>query len=137
MIAFTLDLETKNPNNGSIGNSRVAGLIKARKRRGERSKAWAATRNAVGLAPRFPVIVTVCRIAPSNGLDPHDGLGAALKGCIDGIADGLGLKSDRDVRVKWVLDQRRGPWGVEVRIERAKLDVSVRDMPSGPLTAGD
>ena len=116
-LAFTLSLRTKNPNNGAMGFSRNAAFAKVRARKAERSAAWAATLSAVGLTPALPVRVTVCRVAPSNGLDPHDGLGAALKGCIDGIADGLGLKNDRDPRVTWVLEQRRGPWGVDVRIE--------------------
>jgi hypothetical protein len=116
-IVFTLPTRTSNPNNGATGNSKIAGIIRARKRKGERQAAWIRTRSAVGLTLRFPVVVTVCRVAPSNGLDPHDGLGASLKGTIDGIADGLGLKNDRDKRVTWVLDQRRGPWAVEVKIE--------------------
>lgn len=116
-LTFTLAIRTLNPNNGSTGNSRICGIIRARKRKTERRTAWMKTLSVVGLTPHFPVVVTVCRIAPSNGLDPHDGLGASLKGTIDGIADGLGLKSDRDPRVIWVLDQRRGPWAVEVKIE--------------------
>lgn len=116
-MTFTLSTRTSNPNNGATGNSKIAGIIRARKRKAERHAAWTKTLSIVGLNPRFPVVVTVCRIAPSNGLDPHDGLGASLKGTIDGIADGLGLKSDRDPRVTWALEQRRGPWGIEVRIE--------------------
>ncbi len=120
MIAFTLAIKTTNPNNNSQGFSRTATFAKARRRKAQRKAAWAKTLSAVGLTPKFPVTVTVCRVAPSGGLDPHDGLGAALKGCIDGIADGLGLKNDRDPRVTWMLDQRRGPpkvYAVEVRIE--------------------
>ena len=119
VVTFTLaGLRTTNPNNGSQGWSRNAAFAKARARKGQRSMAWAATRKTLGPAPTLPVVVTVCRVAPSQGLDPHDGLGAALKGCIDGIADGLGLKNDRDPRVQWVLEQRRGPWAVEVHFAR-------------------
>lgn len=114
---FTIPTRTSNPNNGATGNSKIAGIIRARKRKGERQAAWIRTRSAVGLTPRFPLVIVVCRVAPSNGLDPHDGLGASLKGTIDGIADGLGLKSDRDKRVTWEIDQRRGPWGVDVTIK--------------------
>lgn len=109
---FSIGMKTTNPNNGQQGNSRLASIIKARKRASQRRVAWAKTLSVVGLTPRFPLVVTVCRVAPSGGLDPHDGLGAALKGCIDGIADGLGLKNDRDPRVTWVLAQRRGGKGV-------------------------
>ena len=117
-----IPVKTTNPNNGSQGFSKGASMSNARRRK--------AQRQAVGLACRWilsshgsphpPWVVTVTRVAPSNGLDPHDGLGAALKGCIDGIADALGLKSDRDPRVTWVLAQRRGAkaeYCVEVVIE--------------------
>lgn len=72
--------------------------------------------------PPFPVVVTVTRLAPSSGLDPHDGLGAACKAVIDGVTDGLGLTNDRDPRVTWKLAQERSPrgvYGVRVRIETA------------------
>ena len=45
-----------------------------------------------------------------------------MKGVIDGIADGLGLKNDRDPRVVWHLAQRRGApkeYAVEVLITEA------------------
>ncbi len=119
-ISFTLAIKTTNPNNGATGNSKLAGIIRGRQRKAQRHAAWAKTLSVVGLTPSFPVTVTVCRVAPSNGLDPHDGLGASCKGVIDGIADGLGLKNDRDSRVTWVLEQRRsakGVYAVEVRIE--------------------
>ena len=116
LVAFAL--KTANPNNGATGNSRVAGIIKAKKRKAERETAHAQVLSARPL-PDFPLVVRVTRVAPSEGLDPHDGLGAALKGCIDGIADALGLKNDRDPRVTFLTDQCRGPkgyYGVEIRI---------------------
>lgn len=115
-------LRTRNPNNGAIGMTKGAAMAKAASRKRERStlgtvvKLTAMTRKL----PPAPWRVTVTRVAPSQGLDPHDGLGAALKGCIDGIADALGLRNDRDERVTWVLEQRRGKpgaYGVEVLIE--------------------
>lgn len=135
-----LNVKTTNPNNGSIGNSRVAGLVRARIRKTQRQLAWAKVMSALGLAPRLPAEVTVTRVAPSTGLDPHDGLGAALKATIDGIADALGLKSDRDPRVTWHLAQRRGEPGeyaVEVAIKQSALPCNVRDMPSGTVVAGE
>ena len=122
-MTFTIPVKTTNPNNGATGNSKLAAIIRARTRAAQRKAAWIRTLAAVGLSPRFPCVVTVTRVAPSDGLDPHDGLGAALKGCIDGIADGLGLKNDRDPRVTWVLAQRRGAAGaysVEVAVEAAQ-----------------
>jgi hypothetical protein len=40
-------------------------------------------------------------------LDPHDGLGASLKGIIDGIADALGIDDGDESRVRFVLQQRK------------------------------
>lgn len=119
-VRFTLALKTTNPNNGSAGFSRAATFAKARRRKAQRQVAGAMTRVMVGPSPRWPLVITLTRVAPSDGLDPHDGLGAALKGVIDGVADGLGLRDDRDARVTWVLGQRRGHKGayaVEVHIE--------------------
>lgn len=120
MIRFSLAIKTTNPNNGAAGFSRAAAFAKARRRKAQRQAAGAMTRAVVGPSPRWPLTVHVVRVAPSDGLDPHDGLGAALKGIIDGIADGLGLTNDRDPRITWRLDQRRGPRGVyavEVAVE--------------------
>ena len=67
----------------------------------------------------LPCVVLVRRVAPSSGLDPHDSLPASLKSIVDGIADALGLASDRDARVRWTYDQRRGVPGehaVEVEV---------------------
>jgi len=118
MVHFSLAMKTTNPLNGSVGNSRTAGIIRSHNRKKQRAAFGLLTRvNAKGVT--LPVHVIVTRVAPSNGLDPHDGLGAALKGCIDGIADGLGIHNDRDERVKWELRQRRGrpgEYAVEVTI---------------------
>lgn len=108
MMGFTIDgLRTPNPLNGTHGHWSA----KARLRKVHRK---VATMHALAARPpALPLVVTVTRVAPSRGLDPHDGLGAALKGVIDGIADALGI-DDRDSRVQWRLLQRRGPWAVSV-----------------------
>lgn len=54
-----------------------------------------------------PIIVTLTRIAPSKGLDPHDNLPGSLKHVVDEVASCLGL-DDRDPRVTWMYEQRRG-----------------------------
>jgi hypothetical protein len=116
-VAFAL--RTRNPNNGAMGHSRIAAILKSKERRQQREATMLQVLSLSPL-PDLPVIVTVTRLAPSGGLDPHDGLGAALKGVIDGTADALGLKNDRDPRVTWQLAQERGPrgyYGVRVRIE--------------------
>ncbi len=120
-MIVTIPMKTTNPNNGQTGNSKLAGIIRARARASQRR---AATLHlaAAGKLPPLPVTVLVTRVAPSSGLDPHDGLRASLKGVVDGIADALGLKSDRDPRVSWAYDQRRGmraEWAVTIRIEAA------------------
>lgn len=131
-MKFTIPIRTTNPNNGSTGNSRLAGIIRARTRKAQREAAWTHTLAAVGLSPKLPCVVTVTRVAPSGGLDPHDGLGAALKGIIDGIADALGLANDRDPRVEWRLAQRRGPAGrysVDVTLEAAQAGTAAEARP--------
>lgn len=66
--------------------------------------------------PILPVTVTLTRVGPSNGLD-DDNLRGAGKGIRDEIAKWLGV-DDRDPRVFWRYDQRRGrEWGMEVHIQ--------------------
>lgn len=67
-----------------------------------------------GPRPALPCTVLLVRVAPSDGLD-SDNLQGSLKACRDGVADWLGV-DDRDPRVAWRYDQRRGPWAVEVEI---------------------
>jgi hypothetical protein len=65
-------------------------------------------------------VVTLTRI--SSGLLDDDNLRGALKACRDGVADALGI-DDRDPRVAWRYDQRRGKRGqyaVEITIIRAE-----------------
>lgn len=74
--------------------------------------------------PLLPCTVKLTRIAPSDGLD-DDNLRGALKAARDEMAVLLGLPvtrrgqaDDRDPRVSWEYDQRRGKWGVEIEIRR-------------------
>jgi hypothetical protein len=110
MFEVTLPLRCPNPLNGSHGHWSK----KAKMRKEHR---WAA---GTVCRPRLRYLsgdltVAITRIAPSRGLDPHDGLGASLKGVIDGIADALGC-DDRHPRVTWELRQERGPWGVRIEV---------------------
>lgn len=74
------------------------------------------------LRPKLPCVVTLTRISP-RALD-DDNLRGALKHVRDGVADALGLKSDRDPRVRWEYGQAKeasdgmGEKAVEVRVER-------------------
>lgn len=71
------------------------------------------------------IVVHLTRVSPGT-LD-SDNLAASGKHVRDGIADALGI-DDRDPRVTWLYDQRRGPRGhyaVEVRITPAASGSSV------------
>ena len=123
-ILVVLPLRTRNPLNQPTGNTRVAGIMRSRARaqqRGVARLAVAAALHARGLtgAQLVPVRVTVTRISAGR-LDPHDGLGAACKGAIDGIAEALGIDDGDEARIRFVLRQRKGPpkhYAVEVLIE--------------------
>lgn len=73
--------------------------------------------------PPGGVVVTLTRLSPGNGLDPHDNLPGSQKHVVDEITKQLGLRDDRSPMVTWRYDQTRTksrdltPWGVEVRIE--------------------
>lgn len=69
-----------------------------------------------GTPPAAPYVVTLTRVAPSQGLD-CDGIPSALKAVRDGVADALGTGDGPKSPVTWRYEQRRGSWGVEVRIE--------------------
>lgn len=73
--------------------------------------------------PDLPVTVDLTRVAPAGELD-DDNLGGALKSVRDEITEWLGLKSDRDPRVRWLRHQRRGGArnAVEVRIHQGIAD---------------
>jgi len=63
--------------------------------------------------PTPPLIVTLTRIAPSNGLD-DDNLAGSLKSVRDQVAEWLGV-DDRDRKtVRYEYEQERGPWGVRI-----------------------
>lgn len=120
MITAKIPVKTTNPLNGATGNSRLAAIIRTR----QRGKQRETTREvlgplAAGGKPAPPWLITLTRIAPSNGLD-DDALPASCKGIRDGIADVLGVPNDRDPRYKWEYAQRRGAKGqyaVDVVIE--------------------
>jgi len=99
-----------------------------RERDGQRSQASAVARAYFGTAVKRAfadgLTIVVTRVAPSAGLDPHDGLPVAAKSVVDGIADALGLASDRDERVSWRYAAERGPWGVVVEVVERRACVA-------------
>jgi hypothetical protein len=115
-----LPLRLENPLNGSGRHWRV------------RAKKRAAIRHPVQLAvcgvvpydvrcnPLIRLIVTVTRIGAGK-MNAWDGLPAACKPVIDGVADACDEQDESD-RFTWRHAQRsmgRGVFGVEIRIERA------------------
>jgi hypothetical protein len=108
-----LPIKTPNPSNGAFGTTRAAMFAEASMRKSQHAIALAGvgaalrSRGLVG-ADVLPCTVTLTRIAFSNGLDEHDNLRSALKKIVDGIADALGLASDRTPLVQWEYAQRRG-----------------------------
>ncbi len=129
-MTFTVPIRTKNPTNGSRGASMGAVMADAKRRRWERTATEVAWQCAIigGSAPRLPVVVTLTRVAPSEGLD-DDALPASLKSVRDALAVLLGLPArkvrgkvrhaeDRDPRVRWRYAQERGrPREYAVRVE--------------------
>lgn len=83
-----------------------------------KAKGVKTERIAVGWAlvgakrPTLPCTMLLTRVAPSRGLD-DDNLVGAMKGCRDAVAEWLGI-DDRDPRVLWRYEQRRGVWTVEI-----------------------
>lgn len=95
-------------------NSREHHMARARRVRSERALVgWSL---AGELHPALPCVVTLTRIAPSTGLDEFDNLPSSLKGCVDAIAEWLGV-DDKHPSVKYQARQERGPWAVRIEIK--------------------
>jgi hypothetical protein len=112
MMKVTIPVRTVNPlNRREHWSSRAK---RAREARAETFYSLKANKAPYTL----PCTITVTRIAPRK-LDAHDGLPAALKGVVDGVADYLMVKSDADQRLSWKYAQRAGEpheYAVEVEI---------------------
>jgi hypothetical protein len=115
---ITLPLRLRSRQNGFGGHwARAAGL----NRKERQLASWACggplAEYRQGLAKAYvgSVVVTITRIAPRE-LD-DDNLRTSAKAVRDGIADALGLKSDRDKRLTWNYSQEKGkPGEYAVRI---------------------
>jgi hypothetical protein len=86
---------------------------RVKKERGDTT--WAVRAGFGPAVDLLPCTVTLTRVAPSNGLD-GDNLQGSMKACRDGVADWLKV-DDRDPRVTWRYEQKRGKWAVEVHVE--------------------
>ena len=105
------------------GISRLAGILKTRRIREQRSITFLELIQAWGMkAPGLPLTITMTRIAPRQ-LDSGN-LEACLKHVQDGIADWLcgqyGKGQDRQEGLAWQYAQMRGKareYAIEVAVE--------------------
>lgn len=126
-VTTTIPVRTSNPLNGSWGHWRPKAAMRKRQRAAAAVALCAAAPGApVGAYLASGCVVSLTRIAPSRGLD-DDALPAALKSIRDGLADWLGLADDRDPRVRWLYDQKRGVRGeYAVAVEVRPMDATER-----------
>ena len=95
----------------SAPNAREHFAVRAKRVRKERqATAWSLKGQQL---PPIPCSVRLTRIAPSNGID-DDNLTGALKGVRDEIAAWLGVDDRHRNQVRYVYEQKRGPWGVSI-----------------------
>ncbi len=94
--------------------------LNAREHWTKRAKRVGRERFAVGTAlngqpkPALPCVVTITRIAPSNGLDPFDNLPSSLKAAVDAFAAWIGVDDRKSDLVRYQCKQERGAWGVRI-----------------------
>lgn len=91
-------------------NNREHPMARHRRVKAEKQMiAWALWRKQ---KPRLPCTCVLTRVAPSNGLD-DDNLSGSLKSVRDAIAEWLEI-DDGGESVRWLYNQRRGPYAVEI-----------------------
>lgn len=134
-LVVTLGMELVNASNGSHGHW-TKKAERAKHQRGASAvalRAWMASYLAVPVRQYLEtcgIVVTLVRVAPRE-LD-DDNIRGACKHIRDGVADALGLASDRDKRVTWEYEQERG----EPRTYGARVRVEARQMANAAPTAG-
>jgi hypothetical protein len=74
--------------------------------------AWALSLSRLP-KPALPCVVTLTRIAPSDGLD-DDNLAGSMKGCRDAVASWIGVDDKHTDIVRYEYAQERGPWAVRI-----------------------
>lgn len=99
---------------GRGGNDRKHWRAADRQKKGE--KAWTAWMLFTQEKPSMPCIVTITRIAPSNGVD-DDNLAGSCKYVRDEIARWLGVDDKKSDVVRYQYRQERGPWSVRITLE--------------------
>lgn len=118
LAVFVPGIKLQSLNVSFRGTTRGAMFGAAAKARKQRASVDMVLRCKLGSPPALPLIVTVTRVAPGRGLDPHDNLPGACKHVVDAIAVWLGI-DDRDPRITWRYDQRADGHtvGVGIRME--------------------
>lgn len=91
----------------SEANQREHWAPKAKRVAHQRAIARLMTQQHASALPRYPLVVTLTRVAP-RPLDSDDNLNGSMKAIRDGIADAMGIK-DNDPRVSWRYAQEKGP----------------------------
>jgi hypothetical protein len=95
-------------------NDREHWRARTRRVRGEKDAAmWALLPSE---PPSPPCVVTLTRIAPSNGLD-DDNLAGSLKAVRDAFAAWIGVDDKKRDIVRYEYRQERGPWAVRIEAQ--------------------
>ena len=103
----------------TIPGLKTRGGMNAREHYHARARRVRSERDTVGWylrghqKPALPLLVTLTRIAPSNGMD-DDGNTSALKGIRDAFAEWIGVDDKHRDIVRYAYEQRRGAWAVEI-----------------------
>ena len=101
----------------SVANLREHWAKRAQRVKDQRLVAGINVRAELPSAVTLPLRVRLVRVMPHGTLD-DDNLRAALKAVRDGVADGLGLRDDRQSpMLTWDYAQALGEQGVRIEIE--------------------
>lgn len=104
-LSFRAPVRAATSGNFRAMNPFAKAAIVKRERKATAQAFEAAGGHRLELEPTARYLVKLVRIGP-NELDEGDNLPGSMKACRDELADLLGLKSDRDARVRWSYDQR-------------------------------
>jgi hypothetical protein len=121
-VDITLPIRTQNPLNLQTGNSRVAAIIRTKKRAKERAVTYMALAGRTPKARDLPYakyIVTLSRMSFKKMDD--EGFIASAKGIRDAVADALGLDDGDTKRIEFKYDPHmkcpKGSYGVRIQID--------------------
>ncbi len=94
-------------------NAREHYRVRASRVKKEREATYWQLRASKVPKPPIPCSVRLTRVAPSAGVD-DDILTGALKAIRDEVAAWLGIDDKHRDQVRYVYDQKRGPWSVTI-----------------------